>query len=178
MYLRGHLSTVHDIREVAIGFWSGLRAVWVFVVVAPMLMMSKGRAAGGSPPVLAVAATFVANVPLGARLQPFGINPASRRRTGDHPADAGAAQAGILANCGGPCIQLGDSGPARHRSLGNARGYSLPSLRAESPTPAASHGCLLPSLRRRSSLRSINSQELSRRSRLLSESIRMRRLSR
>ena len=64
VYLRGHLSTVHDIREVAIGFWSGLRAVWVFVVVAPMLMMSKGRAAGAALLALAVAATFVANVPL------------------------------------------------------------------------------------------------------------------
>ncbi len=64
VYLRGHLSTVHHIREIAFGFWSGLRAVWVFVVAAPILLVSKRRAAGAALLALAVAVTFVANVPL------------------------------------------------------------------------------------------------------------------
>ena len=55
---------MHDIREIALGFWSGLRAVWVFVLAAPMLLLNKGRAAGAAILAVAVAVTFAANVPL------------------------------------------------------------------------------------------------------------------
>jgi tetratricopeptide (TPR) repeat protein len=67
-HLRVYLATVHSAREVAYGLWSGLRWLWVFVAVAPAVLISKGRAAQAGVLLLAVAATVAANVPLATDL--------------------------------------------------------------------------------------------------------------
>jgi hypothetical protein len=64
VHLREHLATVHSAREIALGMWSGLRALWAFVAIAPVLLFRKGRVAGAAILLVAIAGTLLASVPL------------------------------------------------------------------------------------------------------------------
>ena len=63
-HLREHLATVHDPWLLAFGLWAGLRALWVFVVLAPVLLVAKGRPAAAALFILATAVSLALNVPL------------------------------------------------------------------------------------------------------------------
>jgi Tetratricopeptide repeat len=67
-HLRGHFATVHIAGVVIDGLWSGLRALWVFVIVAPVLLASRGRLVQAGLLVLLVAATAAANVSIATDL--------------------------------------------------------------------------------------------------------------
>ena len=67
-HLRGHLATVHHAGEVIDGLWSGLRAFWVFVMAAPVLLVSRGRLVQAGLLVLLVAATAAASVSIATDL--------------------------------------------------------------------------------------------------------------
>jgi hypothetical protein len=64
VHLREHLATVHNAREIALGMWSGLRALWAFVAIAPVLLFSKGRLAAAAILLVTIAGTLLASVPL------------------------------------------------------------------------------------------------------------------
>ncbi len=64
VHLREHLATVHNAREIALGMWSGLRSLWAFVAIAPILLFSKGRAGAAVILLVASAGTLLASVPL------------------------------------------------------------------------------------------------------------------
>ncbi len=64
IHLREHLATKHDPWLLAFGLWAGLRALWVFVVLAPILLVAKGRPAAAALFVLATAVSLALNVPL------------------------------------------------------------------------------------------------------------------
>ena len=68
VHLRDHLATVHRAGEVIDGLWSGLRALWVFVIVAQVLLASRGRLVQAGLLVLLVAATAAANVSIATDL--------------------------------------------------------------------------------------------------------------
>ncbi len=64
VHLHGHLSSVHNPRQVAEGLWSGFRIVWVFAALAPALVLTTMRAAWAGLLLLVMAATLAVNVPL------------------------------------------------------------------------------------------------------------------
>jgi hypothetical protein len=64
VHLHEHLATAHNVREIALGLWSGLRALWAFVAIGPILLLRKGRLAGAVVLLVMIGATVVANVPL------------------------------------------------------------------------------------------------------------------
>ena len=67
-HLRGHLATLPSAGVLIDGLWSGLRALWVFVIVAQVLLASRGRLVQAGLLVLLVAATAAANVSIAADL--------------------------------------------------------------------------------------------------------------
>ncbi len=121
VHLREHLATVHNAREIALGMWSGLRALWAFVAIAPILLFSKGRVAGAAILLVAIAGTLVASVPLAHDL--------SRTASTLLP----PAVLGIIlmvqvptfacgvADRGGPGVQSADARAAHRRRLGKPR---------------------------------------------------------
>ena len=64
VHLREHLATAHDPWLLAFGLWMGLRALWAFVGLAPLLLVARGRAGGAVLLVMATAVTMVLNIPL------------------------------------------------------------------------------------------------------------------
>jgi hypothetical protein len=62
VHLRDHLATVHHPGEVIGGLWSGLRALWVFVIAVPVLLARRGQMVQAVLLVLLVAATAAASV--------------------------------------------------------------------------------------------------------------------
>ncbi len=62
--MRSHLGTVHNPRQIADALWSGLRALWGFVALAPILLFVKGRPASALYLIVTVAAVLALNVPL------------------------------------------------------------------------------------------------------------------
>jgi hypothetical protein len=67
-HLRDHLATVHHAGEVIDGLWSGLRALWVFVMAAPVLLVRRGRVVQAGLLMLLVAATAAASVSIATDL--------------------------------------------------------------------------------------------------------------
>jgi hypothetical protein len=63
-HLRGHLGDVRNARVIATGMWFGLRSLWAFVAVAPVLLIGKGRPVAAGFLAVAVAATMAVNVPV------------------------------------------------------------------------------------------------------------------
>ncbi len=64
IHLRSHLATAHDPREIADALWSGLRALWGFVALGPILLFGKGRPTSALILIVTAAAVLVLNVPL------------------------------------------------------------------------------------------------------------------
>jgi len=64
IHLRSHLATVHNPRQIADALWSGLRALWGFVALGPILLFAKGRPGSSLLLIVTVAGVMVLNVPL------------------------------------------------------------------------------------------------------------------
>ncbi len=62
VHLRSHLATARDFRQIADGMWSGLRGLWLFVALVPVLLFRKGRAPLAGLFLLVVTLTLAANV--------------------------------------------------------------------------------------------------------------------
>jgi Tetratricopeptide repeat len=67
-HLRNHFATVHHAGEVIFGLWSGLRSFWLFVMAAPVLLVSRGRMVQAGLLVLLVVATVAASVSIATDL--------------------------------------------------------------------------------------------------------------
>ena len=67
-HLRGHLATIHSAGTLINGLWSGLRALWLFLIAAPVLLAIRGRYVHAVLLVLLVAATAAVNVSIAADL--------------------------------------------------------------------------------------------------------------
>ena len=67
-HLRNHFATVHHAGEVIYGLWSGLRALWAFVMAAPVLLVGRGRVVQAGLLVVLVAATLAASVSMATDL--------------------------------------------------------------------------------------------------------------
>jgi Tetratricopeptide repeat len=67
-HLRDHLATTHRVGEVINGLWSGLRACWVFVMAAPILLARRRRLVQAGLLVFLVAATAAASVSIATDL--------------------------------------------------------------------------------------------------------------
>jgi tetratricopeptide (TPR) repeat protein len=63
-HLRSHLTSAHNPWQVADGLWSGLRALWAFVAVAPALVFIKQQAVQAGLLSLTALVTLALNVPL------------------------------------------------------------------------------------------------------------------
>jgi hypothetical protein len=64
VHIRGHFATVHHPWQVADGLWSGLRGLWVFVALAPALLIWKGRAVQAGLLLLGILLTLAMSVPM------------------------------------------------------------------------------------------------------------------
>ena len=129
-HLRGHLATVHTAGAVIDGLWSGLRAFWVFVIVAPVLLASRGRLVQAGLLVLLVAATAAANVSIATDLSRAASTVVPAAVLGIILLVAGATEAGVVAACGGSGVQSAGPGAACGRGVERRDPHSTVACRA------------------------------------------------